>query len=391
MTACIASADGQIRDVRSKNFLLHTDLGEEDARDLLERMETMLGIISKYWRAPNRNPIECYVADDVKKWPASALTPQLRDIVSNRGITMASGVQRGRQVRMTAKVFASNQYGTPLHEAVHAYCFQTFGTTGPVWYSEGMAEMGNFWKDGTGAVNAPGYVIQYLRQAERTPIKTITEPGQKTGDGWRFYAWRWALCHFLANNKNYRERFRVLGNNLLQRRSASFDRTFRSNMPELEFEFEFFMKHLRTGLDAERMSWDWTVRAKELAAGKTVKQELEADRGWQPLRLKAEARDRFILTLEGSWQVVEGEDVDPATAEGPGSLVAAVYSDHTLSEEFRIRPGEEFSFPSDGQLVLRCKDEWHSISDNSGIVKITVTPAAEETCLLYTSPSPRDS
>lgn len=370
----LPASHAQLREVRSKNFVLHTDLEEKKARELSTRMETMLGIISQYWRAPNQKPIVCYVADDVSKWPATALSPQLLDIVSNRGVTIAQGTRRGRQVRLNATVYASNRFGTPLHEAVHAYCFQAFGTNGPVWYGEGMAEVGNYWKDGSSEVNAPEYVIQFLRQSPRVPLKKITEPKQKTGDGWQQYAWRWALCHFMVNNRNYRERFRVLGISFMQRRAAAFDRTFRSKMPELEFEFDLFMKHLQRGYDVDRCTWDWKVRAKEIDVDDSVEKKLRADYGWQPVKLKAQEGERFQFTVDGSWRIESGEDTDPSKQRTPnsGAIAAAVYDDHKLSPEFLISPGEPFEFPQDGQLVLRCQDEWNSLGDNSGSVNVTL-------------------
>ena len=62
-------------DYRSKNFLIHTDLPAEEARDLLERLEKMLVIISTYWASPNRSVIECYVVKDLANWPAGSLHP----------------------------------------------------------------------------------------------------------------------------------------------------------------------------------------------------------------------------------------------------------------------------------------------------------------------------
>ena len=200
-------------DYKSANFILHTDLSREDAEELLTKLETMLEIVSRYWGAPSRKTIECYVVVMPDNWPDDVLPPQAKAQVRQGGITLAQGIRRGRQLDMTAVVYASAEFGTPLHEAVHAYCYQTFGVTGPTWYAEGMAEMGNYWVEGDSSVNCPEYVIEFLKQSPRPTIEQITDSDQNTGDGWRNYAWRWALCHFLVNNPNYQERFRVLGAN----------------------------------------------------------------------------------------------------------------------------------------------------------------------------------
>ena len=38
------------------------------------------------------------------------------------------------------------------HECVHGFCHLTFGSTGPTWLSEGIAELGHHWRDGDTAV-----------------------------------------------------------------------------------------------------------------------------------------------------------------------------------------------------------------------------------------------
>ncbi|MDG1894070.1 MAG: hypothetical protein P8J37_04095 [Fuerstiella sp.] len=239
-------------DYRSRNFLIHTDLAKDDADALLQKMETMLKIISRYWGAPNRKTIECYVVDDLDYWPSGSLSPQVRNTVRQGGITIAQGTRRGTQLNMNAIVYASNSYGTPQHEAVHAYCYQTFGVTGPTWYAEGMAELGNYWVEDDATVTAPDYVIQFLKNSPRRTLEEITDYRQRTGDGWQNYTWRWALCHFLVNNSNYYDRFRPMGVGFLTGRPSTFDRSFASQMEELEFEFRFFVDHLQRGFDVGR-------------------------------------------------------------------------------------------------------------------------------------------
>ena len=39
-------------------------------------------------------------------------------------------------------MYACEDHAIVQHEAFHAFCAQTFGGLGPVWYAEGMAEMG---------------------------------------------------------------------------------------------------------------------------------------------------------------------------------------------------------------------------------------------------------
>ena len=52
-------------DYRSDHFYLHTDLSPAGSQELLERLETMLDLISTYWARPCLGLIECYVVDDL--------------------------------------------------------------------------------------------------------------------------------------------------------------------------------------------------------------------------------------------------------------------------------------------------------------------------------------
>ncbi len=362
-------------DYRSDNFILHTDLARDDAEELLTKLEAMLKIVSRYWGAPSRKKIECYVVVRPDNWPDDVLPAQAKAQVSQGGITLAQGVRRGRQLDMMAVVYASAEFGTPQHEAVHAYCYQTFGVTGPTWYAEGMAEMGNYWVEGDSSVNCPEYVIEFLKQSPRPTIEQITDADQNTGDGWRNYAWRWALCHFLVNNPNYQERFRVLGANLLGSRGGSFERSFRTQQQELEFEFTFFLDHLERGFDVERCHWNWQKRFREPSSERPITATVRADRGWQPSGAKVIAGGSYLVECTGTWSI--SADAAEHGAEGNGQesgmLAGCLFDGETLTESFPIDPSMPFIAPAEGQLFLRCDDGWTGLSDNKGQLSVSIT------------------
>lgn len=183
------------RDYRSANFLVHTDLPADEANDLLKRLETMLTLISKYWGKPNKQTIEMFVVRDLEVWPPNSLEPPgLESIEQQAGITMTSGAvnrQTGQLLAAKSRVYAIADRGVPQHEAVHAYCHQSFGRAGPTWYSEGMAEMGHCWR-GESRVHCLPIVVKYLRSVEPKPLRAIVNGREQTGDSWQNYAWRWA-------------------------------------------------------------------------------------------------------------------------------------------------------------------------------------------------------
>jgi len=273
----------------SKNFLVHTDLPPAKAKELLIRLETMLGHMTRYWGRPNRKTIECYVVDQLKSWPKGSIDPRaLPSIQTNAGITLTSILTRGNRFAAKSRVYAVSRRGTPQHEAVHAYCAQTFGTTGPVWYSEGMAEVGNYWREkDSKAVHCNEFVVRYLRRSKPKPLREIVHPDQATRDSWKNYAWRWALCHLLGNNPNYAPRFRPLGLALLTKKSGvTFQRVYGPMAREISFEYLFFLEHLERGYRVDLCHWDWKTKYRIPRGGGSVTAKILAARGWQPSRLR---------------------------------------------------------------------------------------------------------
>lgn len=366
------------KDYRSKNFLIHTDLPPEKARELRKKLETMLSLISKYWGQRNRKTIECYVVDDLSNWSMNRFDPDvLNSLRLGGGITLSRTVIRGNRSRTNAVVYAVADRGTPQHEAVHAYCAQVFGTTGPVWYSEGMAEMGNFWRKKESSVNCGPWIVEYLRNSEPKSLHDIVNVKQFTGDSWQDYAWRWALCHMLANNPNYAPRFRPLGLSLLSRqRGASFNKTYGSMKKEIVFEYLFFLEHLERGFRVDLCSWDWKTKFRSLRDSRYITARIDSARGWQPSRLLLKESDEFEFSCSKSWKLsTDGESLSADGNEnGSGKLVGIVLQDlgtkYELSEPFELGANGSFTTPAAGQLWLRCKDEWNQLDDNSGIISV---------------------
>ncbi len=244
-------------DYQSSHFLLHTDLSNKEAQELLKRLESMLDLISRYWARQPVGVIECYVVRDLAKWPAGMLDPAGRaKIEEGAGVTLTETLTvagpRGTRRRVASKsvVYAAADRGTPQHEAVHAYCGQTFGALGPLWYAEGMAEMGQYWAKEDPSVHIEPVVLRYLRSSRPQTLRDIVQTNSArsfTGDSWQNYAWRWALCHLLANNTNYRDRFRPLGLGFLADEKVSFESTYGAMAEEISFEYLFFVKHLEQG------------------------------------------------------------------------------------------------------------------------------------------------
>lgn len=415
-----APAPAGPREFRSTNFLMHTDLPAEEAQDLLKRLETMLTLISKYWGKPNKQTIEMFVVRDLNVWPPDSLEPTGRDSIAARaGITLSNGSinpKNGQLLAAKSRVYAIADRGVPQHEAVHAYCHQTFGRAGPTWYSEGMAEMGQCWREGESRVHCQPIVVKYLRSSEPKPLRAIVNGREQTGDSWQNYAWRWALCHLLANNPNYYDRFRPLGLGILtDQPDATFAHVYGSMSQEIAFEYRFFLDHFDLGYEVTLTAWDWKTKFRRATATLPVSCVIEAKRGWQPSRLLVKAGDELEITAEGSWSLsADGPELSPfgvplaepepkpepekpanakktATPKRnskmepleelrsvvrydspfkPGQLIGVLFNDYELSEPFAIPADGAFVAPGEGQLFLRCEEAWNRLADNKGKVNV---------------------
>lgn len=401
------------RDYRSANFLVHSDLPADEANDLLKRLETMLALISKYWGKPNKQTIEMFVVRDLDLWPPNSLEPPGRESIEQQaGITLTSGAvnrQTGQLLAAKSRVYAIADRGVPQHEAVHAYCHQSFGRAGPTWYAEGMAEMGHCWREGESRVHCLPIVVKYLRSVEPKPLRAIVNGREQTGDSWQNYAWRWALCHLLANNPNYFDRFRPLGLGILaDQPDATFERVYGSMSQEIAFEYLFFLQHFDLGYEVTLTAWDWKTKFRHATPKVPIVCTIEANHGWQASRLLVKAGDELEVSAEGSWSLsadgpelsafgVELPDQKPAPEKPaatkktttkknsktepleelssvmrydspfkPGQLVGVLFNDYELSEPFAIPADGSFVAPGEGQLFLRCEDAWNRLADNKG-------------------------
>jgi hypothetical protein len=372
---------------RSRNFHLLTDLSREDTAELLERLETMLRLVSAYFGRRNPRPIEMYVIEDFENWPAEKLAEMNPDGVSmvraGGGLTITQVISStvSREFESKAVVYAGADHGTPQHEAVHAYCGHAFGETGPVWYSEGMAEVGQYWRQNDDSVNASEVVIEYLQSQEPKPLNAIVNnPLETTGDSWQNYSWRWALCHLLGFNENYTQRFKPLGMALLNSQDVDFWQVYGTQDQEIDFEYKLFVQDLAPGYRCDLCSWDWKTQFRGLQGSAAVASRIRADNGWQASRLKVFEGQTYSFTATGDWKLERnGDDVTADGGEdGAGRLVGVIFKDYALSEPIEFQSEGTFTAAQDGDLFLRCRDDWGSLADNSGIITVRLTNAEKE-------------
>ncbi len=385
------------RMVKSQHFHLYTDISELQAKVLLAKLEMMHNLIKRYYGTQPKQAVECYIVHDFANWngDTSINTSGRTAIESGSGVTVSgagagllsmqndsSSLQAGRMdyggssggayrgsaglPMSNATVYSCDNHNIVQHEAVHAFCMMAFGSTGPTWYSEGMAEMGNYWRPKDVSVNIDPVVIDYLTSSPRKSMVEIVNEEQITGDSWQAYAWRWALCHLLANNSNYASRFKKLGINMMKGYEDSFYDAFGENEAELAFEYDQFLQNMSNGYRVGLCKWDWKTRPSALNSKAMSKNAVMARKGWQATKVNLVQGQSYDFAAKGTWKL--SEDGDPVSADGvdgEGQLIGAIFSNYQLSEPFQLGKKGRFVAASDGQLFLRCDDRWNELADNS--------------------------
>ena len=404
----------------SRYCRLCTDLSPADARRLLTRLDRVAQIASRYWQRPLAQPIECYVVQDLSAWPAGTLPgPLVHSLLRHVGggiwdTSPSSEHRTPRRVRVCARA----EPGIAEHEFVHAYCMQVFGVRGPDWYGEGMAELANYRVAGEQGVQCAPDVIQFLRQSPPATVLEIvqrgafTDPirqslerlvatrsgpeGSETGQDTPAPEWTpadeflvrksrdsyhasWALCHLLSQHPRYSTRFQRLGQALLNGQEVDFAEYFGPVMPELEFEMRQFIRHLAVGYRVDLCRWDWHVAFAPLAVGEIRDVRVRADRGYQATGITVKAGEVYQLQATGNWRTSATESTTTARGgpTGEGCLEAVVWQDYQLGASAGLGDSTRWVAPSAGQLHLRCRDRWHELADNKGILSVRVAHVVE--------------
>ena len=365
------AADPAPADYRSQHFVLHTDLSADDAQALLDECEAMYGYLASYFNRRAPGLIECYVVDSLERWPENGLDPRGRQAVElGAGTTLTHTVRSRGTFRATSVVYAAAVSGSAKHEVVYAFCRHAFAEVGPLWYAEGMAEMGQYWKEGQLGVDCDEAIARHLRESEPRPLAEILAMDVRSGEN---YGWAWSLCHLLAGNPNYQERFSRWGQNVLARKPIKFEQTFGRQLEQIEFEHRLLLTHLARGYRVDLCAWDWETKFARPQTGAKLECEVVAARGWQATGWKLAAGDRLVYRASGSWQLAPGRRATAAgISGGQGRLTAVLLADGKLGEPFPLGQTGGVTVPAPGELFVRCGDAWNELSDNSGSIKLTL-------------------
>ena len=354
--------------IRSTHFAFMSDISDRQAQVILDKLETMVGLLTAYFGRGPTGAVEGFVVRDLNGWPNGLLTEPagIAKIQEEAGVCFSMSLGNKRR----AVLYSCDDHGVIQHECTHGFCTLAFGSTGPTWLAEGVAEMGNYWKAGQRAVDVDPIVISYLQQA--TPKRKLLEiaiPGRVNSGTWQDYTWRWALCHLLANNPNYAPRFKPLAIALMEKQpGVTFAAVYGPVAPQISFEYNLFLNAVGNGYRADLCAWQWNEKFMPLRGERRKEKKIQAAYGWQASGIQFEQGLSYDIAAVGEWKIAQdGSDYDAdGDEDGRGQLVGILFNDFQLSDPFPIGKRKRLVAPADGLLFLRCQEDWNKLADNSG-------------------------
>jgi hypothetical protein len=375
---------------RSEHFVLTTDVGEAEAKVQLDRLEALLAHLADYWGKPPQGKIECFLVQDLAAWPANSLDERGRKVIEEGfGTTLTQTTGSGGRRQARAQVFASAAGTSLIHEAVHAYCRQTWFEVGPLWYAEGMAEVGQYWRADEPGVHCEEGLAPMLRRSQHWTIEQIVGMESRSAET---YGWSWSLCELMTRNPNYAEAFRKFGRALLAGDQLDFVKHFEKDLDKIRFEHSLLAAQFGPGYRAELCAWDWKTQFGPPMRGETREIEVQAARGWQATGLALSLGQRVAYKASGSWSV--GEKGQAMSADGAadnrGKLIGVLFKDYELGEPFPLGRSGNFTSPGDGKLYVRCYDDFSQLGDNDGSITLTLPKPEGVEAVAATTPKNKD-
>jgi hypothetical protein len=187
-----------------------------------------------------------------------------------------------------------------------------------------------------------------------------------------------------VNNPNYNKEFKILGKYLLiERKRVTFDETFGPVADQIAFEYAQFLENFGLGYRVENCAWNWKYKFANLTTS-SINARVQPEKGWQPSGAIVKTDGVYEYTTTGKWKL--NKDAAETTAEGSkeapsgstGKLLGVILTESTsktgpkyrLSAPFTLGEKGEFTPPVEGQLFLRCEDDWCELADNKGLVTV---------------------
>jgi hypothetical protein len=390
-----------IRKLSSKHLTLYTDLPlDDEIRSLPEAFDQAYPQWRDYFHltAPeNMSPraIGRLMMDDSKFRAAGLLPDDLPAFVN--------GYSRGAELWWREQPSAYYRRHLMLHEGTHAFMFGTFGTCGPPWYMEGIAELlaTHSWTDGKLKLNvfpSSREGFPYWGRVKIVRDSVVEGTARRLEEVLAFapglhstvepYGWCWATAAFLDGHPRYQQRFRQLpaelNNDEFNRRMKAL---YADDWSDLNEEWQCYILDLDYGYDLVRNAIEFTPGKPLPADGARV--TISADRGWQSTGIRLEAGKRYSIRASGRYQLGQQPQTWWSEPNGVslryyggrplGVLMAAVHPEpydpiavSSLLSPSIVGLGTVLAPLESGTLYLRMNDSPAELADNVGQAEVEI-------------------
>jgi hypothetical protein len=343
--------------------------------------------------------------DTTKPWRMTAVIMKDQTRITNAGLIpddlpkFPAGYNRGHEFWVYLQ---NDQYYTRhliLHEGTHAFMQWFLSSSGPPWYSEGMAEWValHSW-DGqrvklnqtiTDKSQTPGWgrVNLLKKLLAKGPPKSLDDIFNTPPTAFRdvnAYAWSWAGCEFLAHHRLSKEAFAELPKRLrgsLYRFRENFRAELQPHWQALSRDWYLYIHEVGYGTDIEATALNEATKNDDGSFNIT------ATSSWQSTGITVTTGDAIKITSSGDFIV--GNTTKPWRCESDG-ITAEYYGGHPLGKLMgavitdgpeqivqipvgnRPDTGKPLTFTRDGVLALRINESPAKLGDNSGRLKVSI-------------------
>ena len=257
--AAVVAAD--LRDIRTKHYLIHTDLEPALADDLAKRMDAMFDEYAR--RMAEFNPVSTK-----DKLPVYLFQKQDDYMEATQGkVPNTAGIfMAGKRNELLAYLGDQDRDAlrrTLQHEAFHQFAYTTISRNLPIWLNEGMAQLfeEGIWVDDQFRIGeVPPYRIRQLRDDIKSGrmvdfekfFRMTNRDWQQTvikdaESGATQYNQAWAIAQFLARGSNENRESLLAWLRYMHEGSdanAAYDKAFKVTPRDLQVQFSDWGKSL---------------------------------------------------------------------------------------------------------------------------------------------------
>ena len=404
------TADDGFHRVSGKHVEIVTDLPLDDS--LRELPEVFDAAMPHWCRTFRVAPAE------VESWRTTAYIMLARDRFSKAGFLpeklppFPHGFQMGNDLWVVEQASHYYRRHLLLHEGTHWFMARKFGTAGPPWMMEGMAELlaTHHWRAGQlemGIIprsrdEVPlwgriSLIQQQLSDGLAPSLETILRYDNRAHQNTDAYAWSWAAVVFMNNHPSTQNAFQKLfdgrATNIRIRNddtpTRQLLRSLQNRMPLVRAEWSAMLTGLDYGFVPDRELVDLDHRSQPLDRPATLK--IDASKGWQTTSIQVaqgqtfevNATGRFVVGTEGKPWLCEADGVTIRYHQGQplGKLLLAIAGSIDKKPEFSelltitpIGKQAKVTAASSGQILLRVNETGRDLDDNSGSLSVTISP-----------------